>query len=153
MAGWHHWLNGREFEQAPRVGDGQGSLACCSPWGHKESDKTERLNWAELIVALHCRVSFCCMAKWTDQISVCVCVYIYIYICPLFWISFPFRSPQNQLEFPVALKIINRIMFLSFWPLCVDSGNASYQLVESTDPHTQCLLNSSLLNEWIYKIP
>ena len=37
-----------EFEQARRVGDGQGSLACCSPWGHKESDTTERLNWTEL---------------------------------------------------------------------------------------------------------
>ena len=34
MVGWHHWLNGREFEQALGVGDGQGSLACCSPWGH-----------------------------------------------------------------------------------------------------------------------
>ena len=43
MAGWHHWLDGREFEQAPGVGDGQGSLACCSPWGCKESDTTERL--------------------------------------------------------------------------------------------------------------
>ena len=41
MAGWHHWLDGHEFEQAPGVGDGQGSLVCCSPWGHKESDMTE----------------------------------------------------------------------------------------------------------------
>ena len=41
MVGWHHGLNGYEFEQAPGVGDGQGSLACCSPWGHKESDATE----------------------------------------------------------------------------------------------------------------
>ena len=44
MAGWHHPLNGHEFEQAPGVGDGQGGLACCSAWGHKESDTTERLN-------------------------------------------------------------------------------------------------------------
>ena len=44
MVGWHHWLNGHEFEQALGVGEGQGSLACCSPWGHKESDTTERLN-------------------------------------------------------------------------------------------------------------
>ena len=44
MVGWHHWLNGHEFVQAPGVGDGQGSLACCSPWGHKVSDTTERLN-------------------------------------------------------------------------------------------------------------
>ena len=44
MFGWHLWLNGHEFEQAWGVGDGQGSLACCSPWGGKESDMTEGLN-------------------------------------------------------------------------------------------------------------
>ena len=44
----HHQLNGHEFDQAPRVGDGKGSVACCTPRGHKESDMTERLNWAEL---------------------------------------------------------------------------------------------------------
>ena len=48
MVGWHHWLSGHEFEQAPGVGDGQGSLAYCSPWGHKESDMMERLNWADV---------------------------------------------------------------------------------------------------------
>ena len=48
MVGWHHRLNGHEFAQAPGVGDGQGSLACCSPRGHKESDVTEWLNWTEL---------------------------------------------------------------------------------------------------------
>ena len=41
MVGWHHRLNGHEFEQAPGDGEGQGSLACCSPWGSKESDATE----------------------------------------------------------------------------------------------------------------
>ena len=41
MVGWHHQLEGHEFEQAPGVGDGQGGLACCSPWGCKESDMTE----------------------------------------------------------------------------------------------------------------
>ena len=47
MVGWHHQLNGHEFEQAPAgVGDGQGSLVCCSPWGRKELDMTERLNWS-----------------------------------------------------------------------------------------------------------
>ena len=46
MAGWHHWLDGHRFEQALGVGDGQGSLACCSPWGREESNKTEWLNWA-----------------------------------------------------------------------------------------------------------
>ena len=43
MVGWHHLLDEHEFEQAPGVGDGQGSLVCCSPWGRKESDRTERL--------------------------------------------------------------------------------------------------------------
>ena len=46
MVGWHHQLNGHEFEQAPGVGDGQGGLACCSPRGCKESDTTERMNTA-----------------------------------------------------------------------------------------------------------
>ena len=44
IVGWHHWLNGHEFEKAPGVGEWQGSLAWCSPWGRKESDKTEHLN-------------------------------------------------------------------------------------------------------------
>ena len=44
MAGWHHRLDEREFEKAPGVGDGQGGLACCSPWGRRESDTTEGLN-------------------------------------------------------------------------------------------------------------
>ena len=43
MVGWHPRLDGHEFEQAPGDGDGQGSLLCCSTWGHKESDMTERL--------------------------------------------------------------------------------------------------------------
>ena len=47
MAGWHHWLDGCEFEWTPGVGDGQGGLVCCDSWGHKESDTTERLNWTD----------------------------------------------------------------------------------------------------------
>ena len=45
MVGWHHRLNAHEFEQAPGVGEGQGGLVHCSPWGHKESDTAEQLNW------------------------------------------------------------------------------------------------------------
>ena len=48
MVGWRLWLNGHEFVQALGVGDGQGSPACCSPWGCKELNTTERLNWTEL---------------------------------------------------------------------------------------------------------
>ena len=48
MAGWNHWLDGRESEWTPGVGDGQGRLACCDSWGCKELDMTERLDWTEL---------------------------------------------------------------------------------------------------------
>ena len=47
MVGWHHRLNGHEFGYTPGVGDGQGGLVCCSLWGHKELDMTERLNLTE----------------------------------------------------------------------------------------------------------
>ena len=70
MIGWHHWLNRHEFEQAPGVGDGQGTLACWSPWGHKELDTTERLNCTELVL-----IGLC---------SMCSTVLInYLYICLL----------------------------------------------------------------------
>ena len=49
MAGWHHWLNGRESRWTQEVGVGQGGLACCDSWGLKESDTTERLIWSDLI--------------------------------------------------------------------------------------------------------
>ena len=49
MAGWHHWLDGRESEWTPGVGEGQGGLVCCDSWGRKESDTTERLIWSDLI--------------------------------------------------------------------------------------------------------
>ena len=61
MVGWHHRLNVHEFEQALGVGDGQGSLVCCSPWGHKELDTTEsdstelyplQYSWASLVVQM-----------------------------------------------------------------------------------------------------
>ena len=49
MAGWHHWLDGRESQWTPGVGDGQGGLAYCDSWGHKESDTTGKLIWSDLI--------------------------------------------------------------------------------------------------------
>ena len=51
MAGWHPWLDGRESEWTPGVGDGQGGLACCDSWGCKESDMTERLIWTDTLAA------------------------------------------------------------------------------------------------------
>ena len=52
MAGWHHWLDGRESGCTPGVADGQGGLACCYSWGCKESNTTERLNWTDTILKI-----------------------------------------------------------------------------------------------------
>ena len=69
MVGWHHRLDGHEFEYAPGVGDGPGSLACCSPWGRKESDWTElyctELNWEFLLASVYAW-SFARRGRWRD---------------------------------------------------------------------------------------
>ena len=75
MVGSHHQLHGHEFEQSPGVGDGHRSLACCSPWGHKESDTTEWLNWTETMdpsewQALYWN-SFLC-AKREKGVRICI---------------------------------------------------------------------------------
>ena len=60
MAGWHHWLDGPEFEWTPGVGDGQGGLACCDSWSCKESDMTEWLNWSDIHIYLLFQILFHC---------------------------------------------------------------------------------------------
>ena len=84
MVGWHHRLDGREFEQAPGVGDGQGSLVCCSPWSHSKSDMTEQLNWY-MCVYMYVYIYMC----------VCVCIYIYMYILHLFFLMLPCKLLQH----------------------------------------------------------
>ena len=74
MVGWDHWLDGHGFEQALGVGDGQGSLASCSPWSSKESNTTEKLKWTKLVylswefvislILSHCNKN---LKPWTDQ--------------------------------------------------------------------------------------
>ena len=58
MVGCHHWLDGHQFQQVQGVGDGQGGLACCSPWGRKESDTTELLNWLTLVQYCRLQMTF-----------------------------------------------------------------------------------------------
>ena len=74
MAGWHHWLDGREFEWTPGVGDGLGGLACCDSWGRRELAMTEQLNGTELNykpkLHLTTRSSNCttmCLPNWVEN--------------------------------------------------------------------------------------
>ena len=73
MVGWHHELFGHEFEQTLGVGDGQGSLACCSPWRCKESDMTKQLNWTELKIIISqwdsysLSLKFCMWGNWGSE--------------------------------------------------------------------------------------
>ena len=62
MVGWHHWLDGHELQQAPGVGDGQGVLMWCSPWGCKESDTIEQLNWSESMETNSMNIN-----RWMDK--------------------------------------------------------------------------------------
>ena len=62
IIGWHHLLNGHQFEQVPRDNEGQGSLAYCSPWGHKESDTTEQLNNNNKTTQEMC-IRYCCLGS------------------------------------------------------------------------------------------
>ena len=63
MVGWHHWFNGHGFGWTLGVGDGQGGLACCGSWGHKESDTTEQLNWTECPTSWFVKkLNFCCVS-------------------------------------------------------------------------------------------
>ena len=73
IVGWHHLLDGHEFEQALEVGDGQGCLACCSLWGYKESDMTEWLSWTESYTQLS-------KLKKAPELQGTISIYIYMYI-------------------------------------------------------------------------
>ena len=85
MIKWHYWLKGHEFEQAMRVSDGtcQGSLAYCCPWGHKELDVTEWLNWTDLKVS---------RSPWAEQSLVC-----FIWRTIFFKLNYRFNNPWIQI--------------------------------------------------------
>ena len=76
MAGSHHWLDGRESEWTPGVGDGQGGLACCDSWGRKESDTTEWLKWTETELVLNIK-----NPNKSSLFTLCVCVCVCVCAC------------------------------------------------------------------------
>ena len=124
MVGWHHWLKEHEFEKALGVGDGQGSAACYSPWGHKESDMAERLNWTELkmlhkpkllpTLQLHNPVFLQCIIykKYTDKFL----LVFFLLICLLL------QSPRSK---PGRVEI--KICFSSSTDLIIPSRPLSQE--------------------------
>ena len=97
MVGWHHRLDGHEFEQAPGTGDRQGSLACCSPWGHKELDTTERLNWTEE-ESMDIYLFTQCKRKFVPQLKTRHCgKHSHSVTWVFFWLCWVFTLPSGFL--------------------------------------------------------
>ena len=108
MAGWHHWLDGRESQWTPGVGDGQGRLACCDSWSRKESDTSERLIWSDLIVVL------CLIFKETAKLFSRV--------------TRPFSSYSSYIQF---LCIFSKILALSLYDFSHSIGIQWYLIAVS----------------------
>ena len=127
MVGWHHRLNAHEFEQAPGVGDGQGNLVCCSPWGHNELDRTERLSWTGL--------------NWHSIRGMPVCIWIStdkiykIYI-------FLYKKALYQLRTAMHHHLWTRKCTVSLSSLCM-SGSDKFSHVELS-----CRLHSWSILAW-----
>ena len=128
MVGWHHWLNGREFEQAPGVGDGEGNLACCSPRGRKESDTTEWLNCYNIDMSY---IHICLLSQFS-HVWISVMLWIVAHQAPLpmgfsrqeYWSGLPFPPPRGfpnpgmeplSLMFPAFVFL----MTSTTWEACV----------------------------------
>ena len=102
MVGWHHWLNGHEFEQALGEGEGQGGLACCSPWGCKESDMTERLNSSNkycsvdftVSISFFLRLSNISLYEFTTR---CLSIHLFMDICTFSLELYLFKSCAHLL--------------------------------------------------------
>ena len=99
MAGWHHWLDGHEFEWTSGVGDGQGGLACCDSWGRKESDTTERLNWTELNWEPQC-------LSWWLHVKFPGSIYIFFKRCIFFISSYNFRFLHAHLALNMTCFVL-----------------------------------------------
>ena len=113
MVGWHHWLNGHEFEQAPGVGDRQEGLACCSPWGCKGLDTTETLNWTE-------RLWTC--TQWFLKIIWSIYSLIIFSNCFYFWrLELNLIFQPGNLNFSSVLGNSNVAIFLYLFSSSVNS--------------------------------
>ena len=142
MAGWHHWLDGRESEWTPGVGDGQGVLACRDSWGHKELDMTEWLNWTDICFNygffnwLHfsllswflfffsfsisslceCVSFFGCFCLWSTAITICLRILSVhpFFVCTFVWLAF-FLLPSLLCCMPCGVQSYSKELGLNFW--------------------------------------
>ena len=113
MVGCHHWLNGHEFEQASGVGDGQGSLACCSSWGRKELDTTKQLNWVQLPDNY-----------WDFVLPVPRDALTAVILWVLYAVTSPAQWPKYRLLCEVLL--LKDLRFQATWGLCEMSPKYDY---------------------------
>ena len=121
MVGWHHWLNGHEFEQTLGVGDGQASLACCSTWV-AESDMTKGLNWLKWVIYL---VLLCLFASLVSKsASLCTAAHRALsmgFSREEYWSGLPCPPPGNLLhpgiqpESPISPALQTDSLLLSHW--------------------------------------
>ena len=137
MAGWHHWLDGRESEWTPGVGDGQGGLACSNSWGRKELDMTERLNWTEL---MNICVQIFVWTLFSVLLSISLRVELpdhWVILCSNFWetiklsfrVAVPFYIPSSHVGGSPFLHILANTCFPSFWSLVILVGVKQYLIV------------------------
>ena len=114
MAGWHHWLDGHEFEWTPGVGDGPGGLACCDSWGRKEADTTEQLNWTEL------NYSSCATCQFITNTCAKVHCLLCLALSLCLLLSFPsmtkYYSSFRKLIIDTFLSFSMRYSFYEFLP-------------------------------------
>ena len=152
MVGWHHWLNGQESEWTPGVSDGQGGLACCSPWGHKESDITEQLNWTEQIwIPFNVTLGTSCDKKirahyWgiislRSLFSISEALLVFFFLISHTWEKFNLLSQlrcmiQNRIPAWVKIYIFNQHLFiirrgLLIWN-CRNGNSLQYSCLENS---------------------
>ena len=117
MAGWHHWLDGCECEWTPGVADGQGGLACCNSWSHKELDTTEWLNWTELKLYL----------VMINFFILCLLLYFFnIFIFAYKW-DWPVIFPSHNL-FVLFIKWIGALLLILYFGGHFDNVRVIYSL-------------------------
>ena len=129
MVGWHHRLNGHGFGWTLGVGDGQGGLACCSSWGHKESDTTEKLNWNDVLcLYLNHLLSFLpffhtvfiwCTSTHFPGFSLEAAFHVTMFPVPQSWLTVPAAGLARTLLPALLIKTILLYLSKPFILVCI----------------------------------